>query len=91
MNWVKKMTGPPAVTVEDVDKLKDLEGANDVLVLGYFSAFQVCREAVARRTPFWLGVFSGRKGLCEQFPGSCDAIPPFSTTFHTTSAPQSAR
>ncbi|GFR44575.1 hypothetical protein Agub_g5850 [Astrephomene gubernaculifera] len=37
VNWVKKKTGPPAVSVEDADKLKSLEADNEVLVLGYFS------------------------------------------------------
>jgi len=40
VRWVKKKSGPPAETVDDVDKLKSLEKDNDVFVLGYFSAFE---------------------------------------------------
>ncbi|GIL79329.1 hypothetical protein Vretimale_16524 [Volvox reticuliferus] len=40
VGWVKKKTGPPAETVNEVDKLTELEGENDVVVVGYFSAFE---------------------------------------------------
>ncbi|EFJ41881.1 protein disulfide isomerase 1 [Volvox carteri f. nagariensis] len=40
VNWIKKKTGPSAVTVDDVDKLQELEADNEVLAVGYFSAFE---------------------------------------------------
>ncbi|KXZ47594.1 hypothetical protein GPECTOR_34g753 [Gonium pectorale] len=40
VNWVKKKTGPAAVTLEDVDALTALETENGVVVVGYFSAFE---------------------------------------------------
>lgn len=38
---MKKKTGPPAVTVEDADKLKSLEADAEVVVVGYFKALEV--------------------------------------------------
>lgn len=40
VRWVKKKSGPPAETVNDIDHLKKLEKKNDVFVVGYFSAFE---------------------------------------------------
>lgn len=40
VRWVKKKSGPPAETIEDVDQLKALEKDNEVFVVGYFSAFE---------------------------------------------------
>ncbi|KAG2485578.1 hypothetical protein HYH03_015739 [Edaphochlamys debaryana] len=39
VGWIKKKTGPPATTVDDAEKLKELEGDNGVIILGYFKEF----------------------------------------------------
>jgi len=36
VNWLKKKTGPPATTVEDVAAVKALTDANDVVLVGFF-------------------------------------------------------
>ncbi|KAG2446641.1 hypothetical protein HYH02_008213 [Chlamydomonas schloesseri] len=40
VGWVKKKTGPPAVTVDDAEKLKALEAEAEVVVVGYFKALE---------------------------------------------------
>ncbi len=40
VNWLKKKTGPPAVTLETVDDLKKLREKNDVVVVGYFKSLE---------------------------------------------------
>lgn len=36
MNWLKKKTGPPAVTLESVDQATAMIEKDDVVVIGYF-------------------------------------------------------
>ncbi|CAD7697735.1 unnamed protein product [Ostreobium quekettii] len=40
VRWVKKKTGPPAVTVETAEQLKKAETESEVVVLGYFAKFE---------------------------------------------------
>ncbi|MEW5297839.1 MAG: hypothetical protein WDW36_001020 [Sanguina aurantia] len=40
IKWVSKKTGPPALTVSEVDELEAMEDKSEVTVLGYFSAFE---------------------------------------------------
>lgn len=40
VRWVKKKTGPPAITIATEAELEAAEKNNDVLVLGYFSKFE---------------------------------------------------
>ncbi len=40
VNWLKKKTGPPAVTLETVEDLKKLRDKNDVVVVGYFKSLE---------------------------------------------------
>jgi len=40
VRWVKKKTGPPAITVETEDELKSAEKNNEVIVLGHFEKFE---------------------------------------------------
>jgi len=40
VRWVKKKTGPPAITIDTEDDLKSAETSNEALVLGYFAKFE---------------------------------------------------
>lgn len=40
VSWIKKKTGPFAVTVDSADALKPLEADNEVLVVAYFKTFE---------------------------------------------------
>lgn len=37
VTWLKKKTGPPAVEITSAEQAKELIGANNVLVFGFFS------------------------------------------------------
>ena len=41
VRWVKKKTGPPAITIETEQELETAEKDNEVIVLGYFEKFEV--------------------------------------------------
>jgi len=40
VQWLKKKSGPPAVTLETVDDLNKLREKNDVVVVGYFKSLE---------------------------------------------------
>jgi protein disulfide-isomerase A1 len=40
VQWIKKKTGPAAVTLETTESLEDMEDDSEVIILGYFSAFE---------------------------------------------------
>lgn len=40
VNWVKKKTGPPAITVDSADKLKELEKDNQAIIVAYFEKLE---------------------------------------------------
>lgn len=40
VRWVKKKTGPPAITIETEQELETAEKDNEVIVLGYFEKFE---------------------------------------------------
>ena len=39
VNWVEKKTGPPAVTLSDVDAAKKFVEDNKVAIIGFFKVF----------------------------------------------------
>lgn len=41
VNWVEKKTGPPAVTIEDVEAAKKFVEDNTIAVFGFFADFEV--------------------------------------------------
>lgn len=40
VKWVRKKTGPPAIVVDDVKALQELESQNPIVVVGFFKAFE---------------------------------------------------
>lgn len=48
VGWVKKKTGPPAITVDSTDKLKEVEADNAVIVVGYFEKLEVGKDRLFR-------------------------------------------
>lgn len=44
--WVKKKTGPPAITVTSAEQAKELIAANNVIIFGFFSDQETERAKV---------------------------------------------
>ena len=41
VSWIKKKTGPIAITVDSADKLTELEAENPVLIVAYYKELKV--------------------------------------------------
>ncbi|MEW5315601.1 MAG: hypothetical protein WDW38_007018 [Sanguina aurantia] len=69
IKWVSKKTGPPALTVSEVDELEAMEDKSEVTVLGYFSAFEMILVGPADLFEPSSEVFSAFKVAAKKFKG----------------------